>query len=136
MLSVWRVTFSTVDREFTPPAGHLLGRVRLHEVLDFGPAVVSLHLGDPDGMVERAHAVGALWMQVMNVEQTRRAVDLGADVIIAQGGEAGGHGGGVSTMVLVPQGPRHRLLNPGRRENLFRRNNLVPTGVAPVKADS
>jgi enoyl-[acyl-carrier protein] reductase II len=74
------------------------------EILDFGPAVVSFHLGDPGGLVERAHAVGALWMQqVMNAEQARRAVDLGADVIIAQGGEAGGHGGGVSTMVLVPQ---------------------------------
>jgi enoyl-[acyl-carrier protein] reductase II len=74
------------------------------QILDFGPAVVSFHLGDPDGLVERAHAVGALWMQqVMNVEQARRAVDLGADVIIAQGAEAGGHGGGVGTMVLVPQ---------------------------------
>jgi enoyl-[acyl-carrier protein] reductase II len=74
------------------------------QILDFGPAVVSFHLGDPDGLVERVHAVGALWMQqVMNVEQARRAVDLGADVIIAQGAEAGGHGGGVSTMVLVPQ---------------------------------
>jgi enoyl-[acyl-carrier protein] reductase II len=74
------------------------------EILDFGPAVVSFHLGDPDGLVQRAHAVGALWMQqVMNVEQARRAVDLGVDVIIAQGAEAGGHGGRVSTMVLVPQ---------------------------------
>ena len=74
------------------------------EILDFGPAVVSFHLGDPDGLVERAHGVGALWMQqVMNAEQARRAVDLGADVIIAQGAEAGGHGGGVSTMVLVPE---------------------------------
>ena len=74
------------------------------EIIDFGPAVVSFHLGDPDGLVERAHGVGALWMQqVMNVEQARRAVDLGADVIIAQGAEAGGHGGGVSTLVLVPQ---------------------------------
>jgi enoyl-[acyl-carrier protein] reductase II len=74
------------------------------EILDFGPTVVSFHLGDPDGLVQRAHAVGALWMQqVMNAEQARRAVDLGADVIIAQGAEAGGHGGGVSTMVLVPQ---------------------------------
>jgi enoyl-[acyl-carrier protein] reductase II len=74
------------------------------QILDFGPAVVSFHLGDPDGLVERAHAVGALWMQqVMNAEQARRAADLGVDVIIAQGAEAGGHGGGVSTMVLVPQ---------------------------------
>jgi enoyl-[acyl-carrier protein] reductase II len=74
------------------------------EILDFGPAVVSFHLGDPDGLVERAHAVGALWMQqVMSAEQACRAVDLGADVIIAQGAEAGGHGGVTSTMVLVPQ---------------------------------
>jgi nitronate monooxygenase/enoyl-[acyl-carrier protein] reductase II len=74
------------------------------EIIDFGPAVVSFHLGDPGGLVERAHAVGALWMQqVMNAEQARRAVDLGADVIIAQGAEAGGHGGDVSTIVLVPQ---------------------------------
>jgi enoyl-[acyl-carrier protein] reductase II len=74
------------------------------QILDFGPAVVSFHLGDPNGLVERAHAVGALWMQqVMNAEQARRAVDLGVDVIIAQGAEAGGHGGGVGTTVLVPQ---------------------------------
>jgi nitronate monooxygenase/enoyl-[acyl-carrier protein] reductase II len=74
------------------------------QIIDFRPAVVSFHLGDPDGLVERAHGVGALWMQqVMNVEQARRAVDLGADVIIAQGAAAGGHGGDVSTMVLVPQ---------------------------------
>ena len=54
--------------------------------------------------MERAHAVGALWMQqVMTAEQARRADELGADVIIAQGTEAGGHSGGVSTMVLVPQ---------------------------------
>jgi nitronate monooxygenase/enoyl-[acyl-carrier protein] reductase II len=74
------------------------------EILDFGPAVVSFHLGDPGGLVERAHAAGALWMQqVMTAEQARRAVDLGTDVIIAQGTEAGGHSGGVSTMVLVAQ---------------------------------
>jgi enoyl-[acyl-carrier protein] reductase II len=73
-------------------------------VLDFGPPVVSCHLADPAGLIERAHAVGALWMQqVVSVEQARRAIDLGADVIIAQGGEADGHGGGVATTMLVPQ---------------------------------
>ncbi len=73
-------------------------------ILDFSPAVVSFHLAAPAGLVERAHAVGALWMQqVMNVEQAERAIDLGADVIVAQGSEAGGHGGSVSTMVLVRQ---------------------------------
>jgi enoyl-[acyl-carrier protein] reductase II len=41
--------------------------------------------------------------QVMDVDQARRAVDRGADIIVAQGGEAGGHSGFVSTLVLVPQ---------------------------------
>jgi enoyl-[acyl-carrier protein] reductase II len=39
----------------------------------------------------------------MDLAQARRALDRGADVIIAQGAEAGGHSGWVSTMVLVPQ---------------------------------
>ena len=65
---------------------------------------MSCHLADPAGLIVRAHAVGVLWMQqVMSVEQARRAIDLGADVIIAQGGEAGGHEGGVATPMLVPQ---------------------------------
>jgi enoyl-[acyl-carrier protein] reductase II len=73
-------------------------------ILDFAPRVVSFHLAAPAGLVERAHGVGALWMQqVMSVEQARRAIDLGADVIVAQGSEAGGHCGRVSTTVLVPQ---------------------------------
>ena len=33
----------------------------------------------------------------------REAVDVGADVIVAQGGEAGGHGGNRSTLTLVPE---------------------------------
>lgn len=68
------------------------------------PAAISFHMGDPGELVERAHAVGALWIQqVMDLEQARTAVRRGVDVIVAQGGEAGGHGGTVSTLVLVPQ---------------------------------
>src|SRR5207237_9541360 len=37
------------------------------------------------------------------VGQAIEAAERGADVIIAQGGEAGGYGGTVSTMALVPQ---------------------------------
>ena len=33
----------------------------------------------------------------------REAIDAGADVIVAQGGEAGGHGGDRATMTLVPE---------------------------------
>jgi nitronate monooxygenase/enoyl-[acyl-carrier protein] reductase II len=72
--------------------------------LAFGPTAVSFHLGVPDDLVARAHDAGVLWIQqVVNRDQAEAAVRAGVDVIIAQGGEAGGHGGFVSTMVLVPQ---------------------------------
>jgi nitronate monooxygenase/enoyl-[acyl-carrier protein] reductase II len=68
------------------------------------PAAISYHMGDPGDLVVRAHDVGIRWIQqVMDVDQARQAVDRGVDVIVAQGGEAGGHSGFVSTMVLVPQ---------------------------------
>jgi nitronate monooxygenase/enoyl-[acyl-carrier protein] reductase II len=41
--------------------------------------------------------------QVHTVEQAERAVGQGADVLIAQGGEAGGFCGEVATMALLPQ---------------------------------
>ncbi len=52
-----------------------------------------LSFGDPSPFVEsirRARAI--LIIQVTNLEEARRAIDLGADVIVAQGTEAGGHG--------------------------------------------
>jgi nitronate monooxygenase/enoyl-[acyl-carrier protein] reductase II len=67
------------------------------------PAAISFHIGDPGDLVRRAHDAGILWIQqVFDLDQARRAVDRGADVIIAQGGEAGGNGGFISTMVMVP----------------------------------
>lgn len=72
--------------------------------LELAPRVVSLALGDPGDLVARAHDAGVLFMQqVHSVEQARRAAARGADVIVAQGSEAGGFGGTVSTMALVPQ---------------------------------
>jgi nitronate monooxygenase/enoyl-[acyl-carrier protein] reductase II len=41
--------------------------------------------------------------QVTTVQQARDAAARGVDIIIAQGGEAGGYGGSVATMTLVPQ---------------------------------
>jgi nitronate monooxygenase/enoyl-[acyl-carrier protein] reductase II len=68
------------------------------------PAVISFALGDPGDLVRQAHDVGAQAMvQVTTVAQAIEAAQRGADVIIAQGGEAGGYGGSVSTMTLVPQ---------------------------------
>ena len=42
-------------------------------------------------------------VQVTTVGQAVQAAERGVDVIIAQGSEAGGYGGTISTMALVPQ---------------------------------
>jgi enoyl-[acyl-carrier protein] reductase II len=68
------------------------------------PAVVSLALGDPGDLVERAHATGCLVMQqVHTVRQAREAAARGVDIIIAQGSEAGGFTGTVGALALIPQ---------------------------------
>jgi nitronate monooxygenase/enoyl-[acyl-carrier protein] reductase II len=70
------------------------------------PAAVSFALGHPGPLVERVHAAGSRVIhQVHNVAQARDAAELGVDVVIAQGSEAGGQGmvAGVGTMALVPQ---------------------------------
>ena len=72
--------------------------------LEAEPAVVSLAIGEPDDLPARVHDAGALFMaQVHTVEQAVRAVEQGADILIAQGGEAGGFCGEVATMAIVPQ---------------------------------
>ena len=68
------------------------------------PAVISFALGDPGDLVRQAHDIGAkVMVQVTTVAQAIEAAERDVDVIIAQGGEAGGYGGSVSTMTLVPQ---------------------------------
>ncbi|TDD09977.1 nitronate monooxygenase [Nonomuraea deserti] len=58
----------------------------------------------PPEMVARARSAGVpVAALVGTVEHARRQVAAGADLIVAQGTEAGGHTGEISTMVLVPQ---------------------------------
>lgn len=72
--------------------------------LEARPPIISFALGDPGDLVKRAHDAGILFIQqVHTVRQAYQAAERGVDVIIAQGGEAGGFGGTVSTMALVPQ---------------------------------
>jgi enoyl-[acyl-carrier protein] reductase II len=74
--------------------------------LEARPAAVSFALGHPAALVERVHAAGSKVIhQVHTVTQARQVAELGVDVIIAQGSEAGGQGmtAGVGTMALVPQ---------------------------------
>lgn len=77
----------------------------LDVALDRRPAAVMLSFGELQPFADRIHDAGVpLIAQVQNLNQTRRALDVGAEVIVAQGGEAGGHGMSVrSTFTLVPE---------------------------------
>ena len=58
----------------------------------------------PPYVVEQAHERGILVGGLVgNRQHAERQVTQGTDVIVAQGTEAGGHCGDVSTMVLVPE---------------------------------
>ena len=51
----------------------------------------------------RAHAVGAVFMHMVStVAEAKAAAQAGADIIVAQGTEGGGHIGVMGTMPLVP----------------------------------
>ncbi|MCU1499069.1 MAG: hypothetical protein JWM47_3022 [Acidimicrobiales bacterium] len=67
-------------------------------------ALLASALGPPPkAAIDQAHAQGVKVAALIGrVEQAVRDVQLGVDIIIAQGYEAGGHTGEVSTMVLVP----------------------------------
>ncbi|MBB6343865.1 NAD(P)H-dependent flavin oxidoreductase YrpB (nitropropane dioxygenase family) [Nonomuraea muscovyensis] len=67
--------------------------------------LIASALGPPPAeMVAQAREAGVpVAALVGTVEHARRQVAAGADLIVAQGTEAGGHTGDISTMVLVPQ---------------------------------
>jgi NAD(P)H-dependent flavin oxidoreductase YrpB (nitropropane dioxygenase family) len=70
------------------------------KVISTAWAAVEQDLG---GYVARAHAVGALAMHMVStVAEAKAAARAGADIIVAQGTEGGGHIGLMGTMPLVP----------------------------------
>jgi nitronate monooxygenase len=71
--------------------------------LDAKPRAVMLSFGDPKPFAPRINAAGArLICQVQTEDMARAALDAGADVLIAQGTEAGGHGASRTTIDIVP----------------------------------
>ncbi|MEP6598742.1 MAG: nitronate monooxygenase [Actinomycetota bacterium] len=79
-------------------------RMQLAASLAEGVRIVSTFWGDPGGVHDEVRAAGALHLHTVGTAaEARRAVDLGVDVIVAQGWEAGGHvWGEVATLPLVP----------------------------------
>lgn len=72
--------------------------------LEHGARTIQLSFGDPTPHVRRVHDAGAVLIcQVQTLDEAQRVADLGADIIVAQGQDSGGHGrSGRGTMSLVP----------------------------------
>ena len=80
------------------------GRSQVEVALSHPIALLANALGPaPPDVVARAHAHGVRMAALVGTaEHARKQVAAGVDVIVAQGTEAGGHTGEISTMVLVP----------------------------------
>jgi nitronate monooxygenase len=75
----------------------------VQRALEHQPAAVMLSFGDPGPVASPVLSAGVkLIVQVTDLEEAKQALDVGADVIVAQGTEAGGHGGRRSTLPFVP----------------------------------
>lgn len=57
----------------------------------------------PKHVIERLHKAGIYIMNMVgHPKHARKALDLGVDIICAQGGEGGGHTGAIANSVLIP----------------------------------
>jgi nitronate monooxygenase len=75
----------------------------IERALEFHPHAVMLSFGDPRSLSGPVLDAGLpLIVQVTDLDEARTALDAGADVLVAQGAEAGGHGGRRATLPFVP----------------------------------
>ncbi len=76
----------------------------LDDALAHSPRAIMLSFGDPSPFAGAIHEAGAqLICQCQNLTHVRQALDAGADIIVAQGAEAGGHGQSRGTIGFVPE---------------------------------
>jgi len=67
------------------------------------PRAIMLSFGDPKPFAARIKAAGSLLIcQVQAEDMARQALEAGADILVAQGTEAGGHGASRTTLDIVP----------------------------------
>jgi nitronate monooxygenase len=77
------------------------------ELLDIAlkarPRAIMLSFGNPKPHAASIRAAGSLLIcQVQSEDMAREALDAGADILIAQGSEAGGHGASRTLIDIVP----------------------------------
>jgi nitronate monooxygenase len=77
----------------------------VERALAYRPAAIMLSFGDPLPFIDAIRRTdAALIIQVTDLHEARQALAAGADVVVAQGTEAGGHGArrGLSTLSFLP----------------------------------
>ena len=79
-------------------------RRQLSVVMDHRIPVLALGIGSPAWAVEAAHEQGSLIVSLVGAPtHAESAIRAGADLLVAQGTDAGGHTGPIGTFSLVPQ---------------------------------
>ena len=74
----------------------------LDVALAHGPAALMLSFGDPRPFAKRIQAGEVVLIcQVQSRDRAIQALDAGAEILVAQGTEGGGHGGSRATLPLV-----------------------------------
>ncbi|WP_426321218.1 NAD(P)H-dependent flavin oxidoreductase [Pseudoduganella sp. R-43] len=104
-----------IERQFAAAGGARVGcgfitwsmardSTLLEQVLAKRPAVLMLSFGElePHASIIKARGI-PLICQVQGMKYLREAVDAGADIIVAEGCEAGGHSGHRGLFTLVPE---------------------------------
>jgi nitronate monooxygenase len=103
-----------IEREFDAAKGERVGigfitwdlardPRRLDAALERRPAAIMFSFGDPGPFVGAVRRSGAkLLVQVQTLQAAREAAQLGADIVVAQGTEAGGHGAARALFSLLP----------------------------------
>jgi NAD(P)H-dependent flavin oxidoreductase YrpB (nitropropane dioxygenase family) len=90
-----------------PPISQELAEAQVRVCLEERIAVIGAGLGTPEWLIERSHKVGTKVISLVGgTRQAIKAEAAGADCIVAQGSEAGGHTGLVGTACLVPNTAR------------------------------
>ena len=97
-----------LEKELALVRGHKFGvgfiSWALEAALKHSPYCMFLSFGEPKTYAKKIHDTGAkLICQVQTLRHAEQALDAGADAIVAQGTEAGGHGAARSTLPLVPE---------------------------------
>ena len=90
------------------PRSHDYTKGKLNELVDIiiesGAKLFVSAVGvPPKSVVDKLHKHGVVYMNMVgHPKHVQKCIDIGCDIICAQGGEGGGHTGDIPTTVLIP----------------------------------